>query len=453
MSEIGKIFHPLFAALAYLIAVFYSWWPSYAFAISMLTVAVMVVLAPLTIKSTRSMLAMQRLAPELKKIQQKYKNDRQRLNEEMMAFYKEHGINPLGGCLPTLLQLPVFFVMYDVIEGLTNKVGPHHVASPKYISHSTLLYKHLIAAHGTMVSFGLDLAKSVTSVAGDLTKLPYAGLILLAIALQYIQIRQLNGRNPQAAAANPQAQTVQKIMPIVFAIIYISIPAGVNVYFVVSSLFRIVQQELMYRFDPAVKSALVPIAAGPVDAEVDTEAARPVAGRRRQPPADASAPKAKPPASARQQGQARPRPSSDAAPPKGQKGSGARAPRSRAQAQGAERAQNAERPERPLGPSSARRRPAPAGEKAVRSEAASPNGSAPQGNERVGQSSSAPRSSSAPEAPETRQGRPGAAPEQGPSSSGPPGSPATNGAGGGGPKRADAERVRRAQERRARRAR
>jgi YidC/Oxa1 family membrane protein insertase len=88
-------------------------------------------------------------------------------------------------------------------------------------------------------------------------------MILLAIALQYIQIRQLNGRNPQAAAANPQAQTVQKIMPIVFAIIYISIPAGVNVYFVVSSLFRIVQQELMYRFDPAVKSSLVPIAAGP----------------------------------------------------------------------------------------------------------------------------------------------------------------------------------------------
>jgi YidC/Oxa1 family membrane protein insertase len=446
MSEIGKIFHPLFAALAYLIAVFYSWWPSYAFAISMLTVAVMVVLAPLTIKSTRSMLAMQRLAPELKRIQQKYKNDRQRLNEEMMAFYKEHGINPLGGCLPTLLQLPVFFVMYDVIEGLTNKVGPHHVASPKYISHSTLLYKHLIAAHGTMVSFGLDLAKSVTSVAGDLTKLPYAAMILLAIALQYIQIRQLNGRNPQAAAANPQAQTVQKIMPIVFAIIYISIPAGVNVYFVVSSLFRIVQQELMYRFDPAVKSSLVPIAAGPADVEVGPDTKGPIAGRRR-PPANASGTKAGPPASARQRGQARPNQPREAA-PKNPKGSGSGASSSAR----SERAENGGRSE---GAGRPRSKPALAGPKRVYSEPSRANGNGRDGGGPTGQPTPATDSgSSSPrETAESEKDRPGAPPAPSSPAKVRPGAGAAEGADGGGSKRADAERLRRAQERRARRAR
>jgi YidC/Oxa1 family membrane protein insertase len=438
MSEIGKIFHPLFAALAYLIAVFYSWWPSYAFAISMLTVAVMVVLAPLTIKSTRSMLAMQRLAPELKKIQQKYKNDRQRLNEEMMAFYKEHGINPLGGCLPTLLQLPVFFVMYDVIEGLTNKVGPHHVPSPKYISHSTLLYHHLIADNGKMVSFGLDLAKSVTSVAGDLTKLPYAGLILLAIALQYIQIRQLNGRNPQAAAANPQAQTVQKIMPLVFAIIYISIPAGVNVYFVVSSLFRIVQQELMYRFDPAVKSALVPLGAGAGGADVvdaaSVEAERSDAGRA---PSAARAPRgARPP-----EQRAKNRQGTNGAGPGS--GRGPRSPVERAPAARPAKgsANGAAKGKAAAGEAARRRAGQSAGETTNgRGDAASEKPSGP-----------APPESSTPARSSSSDGRKGSAPR--PKVAGQV-APKGGGDDGGRPRSpAEIERARRAQERRARRAR
>ena len=74
-------------------------------------------------------------------------------------------------------------------------------------------------------------------------------MILVAIALQYFQMKQMSGRNPAAAAANPQMQTMQKVMPIFFAVIYISIPAGVNVYFIVSSLFRIGQQDAMYPSD------------------------------------------------------------------------------------------------------------------------------------------------------------------------------------------------------------
>jgi len=81
------------------------------------------VLTPFTIKSTKSMIAMQKLQPELKKLQQKYKGpeNRQLLNEEMMKLYKEEGVNPLGGCLPMLLQTPFLIMLYGVIKGLANK--------------------------------------------------------------------------------------------------------------------------------------------------------------------------------------------------------------------------------------------------------------------------------------------------------------------------------------------
>ena len=83
---------------------------------------------------------MQRVSPELKKLQQKYKGDRQTLNEEMMKLYKEHGVNPAGGCLPMLVQFPVFIILYGVIKGLTSNVqgqgGQDHCAD-RTISHST----------------------------------------------------------------------------------------------------------------------------------------------------------------------------------------------------------------------------------------------------------------------------------------------------------------------------
>src|SRR5438874_13833959 len=114
------ILDPLYNALGQLLAWFYGVIPSYGVAIVVLTVAVRLLLFPLTAKQTKSMQAMQRVQPELKRLQAKYKNDRQKLNEEMMKFYKEHQINPFAGCLPLVLQLPLFFVLYRVIRGLTH---------------------------------------------------------------------------------------------------------------------------------------------------------------------------------------------------------------------------------------------------------------------------------------------------------------------------------------------
>jgi len=249
-STVGQIFKPLYELLAGIIAFFYSIIPNFAIAIALLTVVVMIVTAPLTVKSTRSTIKMQRVAPELKKIQAKYKGDRVTLNEEMMKLYKEHGINPAGGCLPMLIQLPVFVVLYGVIRGLTSTVKEHGilVARPDYISHGTRLYRDLVTAKGHMKAFGLDLGNNLFSHHSSwLGAIPYGAIVAVAIGLQYLQMRQLNSRNPGAAQANPQMQMMQRYMPLIFAVIYIRISAGVNIYFVVSSLCRIGIQEGIFR--------------------------------------------------------------------------------------------------------------------------------------------------------------------------------------------------------------
>ena len=81
----------------------------------------MLIITPLTLKSTKGMLEMQRLSPEMRKLQQQYRNDRQKLNEEMMKLYQEHKVNPMASCLPLLAQMPVFIIMFRVLHGLTYK--------------------------------------------------------------------------------------------------------------------------------------------------------------------------------------------------------------------------------------------------------------------------------------------------------------------------------------------
>src|SRR5688572_16206878 len=108
----------IYEALAGLLSFFYELVPNYAIAIALLTLAVRVVLFPLNAKGMRSIAAMEKLSPEMKKIQAKYKNDKVKQNEEVMALFKEHKVTPFGGCLPLLLQMPVLFVMYNVVRGL-----------------------------------------------------------------------------------------------------------------------------------------------------------------------------------------------------------------------------------------------------------------------------------------------------------------------------------------------
>jgi YidC/Oxa1 family membrane protein insertase len=238
----------VFQFLARTLSFFYDIWPSYAGAIILFTLAVMLVLSPLAIKSTRSMIRMQRLQPEMKKLQAKYKDDREALNREMMAFYKANNVNPFSSCLPLLLQMPVFIVLYQVLSGLTKTVDG--TFEPKYLDHSSNLYQDL-TTENEMMSFGMDLSKSALEelqAGGLLVAIPYILLVGIVVVTSFVQQRQVQGRNPNASA-NPQQQMIGKILPFVFIPISITLPAGVVIYFAVSNLVRVGQQALVTKLE------------------------------------------------------------------------------------------------------------------------------------------------------------------------------------------------------------
>ena len=250
----------LFEPFAKILEFFYKLWPSYGGAIALFTLAIMIVLTPLTLKGTRSMMVLQALQPEMKKIQAQYKDDRQKLNEELLKFYKENNINPLGGCLPLLVQLPVFIILYNVLRGLTtvasadvfdasgHLVAPKGTFAPKYLDHTSKLYEAL-AGKTEMKSWGMDLSKSVTKVLSDSgfgKALPYIIMIVLVAMTSLVQQKQISGRNP-AAASNPQQQMLMKLGPIMLTGISIIYQGGLVIYLLVSNLYRVAQQALISR--------------------------------------------------------------------------------------------------------------------------------------------------------------------------------------------------------------
>jgi len=240
------MFDGLFEIFAKSLAWFYTLVPNYAAAIALLTLAVMVVTTPFTLKGTRSMIQMQALQPEMRRLQIKYKDDRQKLNEELMAFYKANNLNPLGGCLPLLLQLPIFWILFRIVRGLVH--NPHGKGfQPQYLDKASKLYEHLHNAHH-MRSFGLDLAQSASSELRRGFSHGVAPLVLVAVVAltSYWQQRQIQGRNPNAEV-NPQQQMLMRIMPLMFVVFAFIEPTALVVYFIVSNLYRVGMQAYITR--------------------------------------------------------------------------------------------------------------------------------------------------------------------------------------------------------------
>ncbi len=246
-----SVFNPIFEAMGTLLSWLYAIVPNYGIAIIMLTILVRLVLYPLTAKQARSMIAMQRVQPEIKKLQAKYKDDKQKLNEEMMKFYKENKINPFGGCLPLLAQMPIFISLFRVLHD-----------PEKYTPVTSAFHQNMCVGPGgsckvvEMPFFGMDLSLSAGSPHGSFASaLPYWILVGLVVVTAYLQQRQTMKNNP--GGANPQAQIIGKVMPLVFAFISINLPAGVVLYFFVSNLWQMGQQELIIR-----KMDAMPVGAG-----------------------------------------------------------------------------------------------------------------------------------------------------------------------------------------------
>jgi YidC/Oxa1 family membrane protein insertase len=248
----------LFQGISYLLNFFYELVPNYAVAIALLTATAMLITTPLTLKGTRSMIQMQRLQPEIRRLQAQYRDDRQKLNEEMMKFYRENEINPVGGCLPLLIQAPVFMILYQVVRGLTNQanfVGAQQFLGrfgidpivntgfrPKYLDHESELYQSLLGRHD-MPAFGLDLSMSPSESLseGFLTALPYVLIVAVIALLSWYQQKQIMGRNTQAEI-NPQQRMMMRLGPALYVMFSFVTPAALCVYFLVSTVWRVAQQ-------------------------------------------------------------------------------------------------------------------------------------------------------------------------------------------------------------------
>lgn len=252
MEGLSAIWDAILDALGTVLAFFYAIVPSYGIAIIGLTILIRLALFPLTAKQARSMLAMQRIQPEIKKLQAKYKDDRQRLNEEVMAFYKENKVNPFAGCLPLVAQAPIFIALFNILR------NPF-----AHIPEGSSLYDAFCGGvssascnPGGLSFLGMDLSLSAQDSHGSFAAaLPFFALVLLVGLSGYLQSKQSMRYQSQA---NPQTQMIGRLMPLIFMFISLSLPAGVVLYFLVSNVWQIGQQEVIFRREgqvPVVKAA------------------------------------------------------------------------------------------------------------------------------------------------------------------------------------------------------
>jgi YidC/Oxa1 family membrane protein insertase len=260
------MFAGVFEVPAWLLSWFYSFTHNYAIAIGLMAVVVMLIVTPLTLKSTKGMLEMQRLAPEMRKLQQEYRNDRTKLNEEMMKLYQEHGVNPMASCLPLVAQMPVFIIMFRVLHGLTYEPagGNLLVAEsvlraggeggetvgflPRYLSSSSELFQSLVR-QTEMKAFGLDLAISPAQALGEsfAKGLVYALIVVLLATLYFFQQRMVAARAAVSPTMSPTQQKLMQYLPVVFAVFQIFFLLGLVIYYIVQACLRILQQAYITR--------------------------------------------------------------------------------------------------------------------------------------------------------------------------------------------------------------
>ncbi len=269
-----SLLEPLYQGLGWVLANLYAVVPNLGICIILLTVIIMLALFPLTAKQAKSMLSMQRAQPKIKELQAKYKNDRQKLNEEMMAFYKENRINPLAGCLPLLIQMPIFIALFrflrepykhvpvntKLFQALCNPTTTAKACGADATTKSGLAVMHanlpnystkqLIELSSRLPKaqyfLGLDLNVTALGKHSSLFEaIPYFFMVALVIGTGILQQKQT--QRQQVGAPNPQMMMVAKVMPLFFGLIALSMPAGLVLYFFVSNVWRLGQQELIMR--------------------------------------------------------------------------------------------------------------------------------------------------------------------------------------------------------------
>jgi len=225
-----NLFSPITNVLGAILMFFHGlglpWW----LAIAALTIVVRGVLFPLTVKQVKSMRQMQELRPRLQEIQEKHKGDRQKLQQEQMKLYQESGVNPAGGCLPLLVQMPIFIGIFYVIREFGGTQGMIGVPD----------------AQGTVESFATGGALWFQNLSQT------DPLYLLPVISAVTMVASMEMTNKQM---EPQMRWVMRVVPVVFIFFTIFFPAGLLVYIVTSNFVTLFQNYLIYYHGPGRQNA------------------------------------------------------------------------------------------------------------------------------------------------------------------------------------------------------
>jgi len=197
---------------------FYGYLGNYGFAIVLLTVCIKAIFWPLTQKSYSSMKDMQKLQPQMQKMRAKHGKDKTKLNQEMMALYKENRVNPFGGCLPMLVQIPVFFALYQVLLG---GIELRHAPFMLWITD--------LSAADTLISDAMNLGFTL-------------GPLPLIMGFTMFLQQKMSPTN-----MDPTQAKIMLFMPVFFTFIFLNFPSGLVIYWLVNNLLTIAQQYLINR--------------------------------------------------------------------------------------------------------------------------------------------------------------------------------------------------------------
>jgi len=231
-SNSWAILSPLERLLKWLLLLFYKIVPNYGVAIILLTLLIKILFFPLTKKGSEATLRMQAIAPKIKEVQDKYKDNPQKMNAEMAKLYQQEGYNPLSGCLPMLLQLPIFLAMYNLFNNHFDLRGAMFI--PGWIPDLSVPEAIVNFPDG----FVLPILKW-TALRG----LPF---IYVGSQLLYGKVTQNPGQQ-----SNSQMKMMLFVMPIAFFFILYNVPSGLLIYWIFSNLLTLVQQVIINKYIPA----------------------------------------------------------------------------------------------------------------------------------------------------------------------------------------------------------
>ena len=286
---------------------------AWALSIVILVVLMRLLLVPLFIKQMHATRKMTALAPQVAELKKKYKNDRQKLNEETMKLYKENGANPLAGCLPVVAQLPVFFALFGVLRAIAED-QPKYGLTPAVVASAqhAKIFGVVTVADRLLTSI---LPPTFSSI-GTSQKIVILLTVVVSAITTFMTVRQSmkRGMTPQMDPNNPMASSqkmMQYIVP-VFALSGLYWQYGLVLYWVTTNLWTLGQQYVLFKRFPPPATATAGAAGSPAATSGKT-ARQPGKGRRRSRPAT-SPPRAAPPPGSRPR-PSRPRPAKSAAQP------------------------------------------------------------------------------------------------------------------------------------------